>query len=111
MPDTLAELGLSPVYRHAQRSLALWLDNEQGMARQLAFRARQALAALDATERHHLARWLAWLTVATQSRGQDDPSPRIGRLDNSLHQLVTDARAKLPALTGDTRAVMHRRSA
>ncbi|MFC4763796.1 hypothetical protein [Dyella koreensis] len=101
MTSTIAELTLSGPYRHAQRTLAAWLEQGHAAARRRTFAARIALAALNAPERHQLARWLAWLAVAANSRGKVTPQSRILRLDASLHQAVEDALARLPAgMTG-----------
>jgi len=97
MPSTIAELTLSGPYRHAQRTLAAWLEQGHAVARRRTFAARIALAALNAPERHQLARWLAWLTVAAQSRGVATPHNRVLRLDASLHQAMEDVLARLPA--------------
>ena len=65
--------------------MACWLERGQVGARQAAFAARSALAGLDATERGRLARWLAWLAVAAQSRGKESPLGRVRRLDATMH--------------------------
>jgi hypothetical protein len=96
MSTTIAELSLSPAYRQAQRSLAAWLERGHAGVRQAAFAARSALSGLDATERGRIARWLAWLEVAAQSRGTASPDARVRRLDASLHQAMQDALARLP---------------
>ena len=96
MTTTIAELSLTPAYRLAQRSLAAWLERGTAGARQAAFAARAALSALDATDRGRLARWLAWLEVAAQSRGTSSPEARVQRLDASLHQAMQDALTRLP---------------
>jgi hypothetical protein len=98
MPSTIAELVLSPAYRHAQRSLAAWLGQGHGMARRHVFRARTALAALDASERHRMARWLAWLSIATRSQGVKDLGTRVRRLDDALYRMMEDAAGRLPAV-------------
>lgn len=96
MPPTIAELHLSGPYRHAQRTLAAWLDQGHAAARRSMFAVRTALGALNAAERHQLARWLAWLSVAQQSRQQSTPQGRIQRLDATLLQAMEDAMARLP---------------
>jgi hypothetical protein len=111
MSTTIAELSLSPAYRRAQRAMAAWLEQSQTGARQLPFAARAALPGLDGFERGRLARWLAWLEVAAQSRGQASPMERIQRLDASLHQAVQDALARLPGNTSVAYVRNHRRSA
>ncbi|WP_430392405.1 hypothetical protein [Dyella sp. 20L07] len=111
MPTTIAELSLSPAYRLAQRALASWLERGHAGARQAAFTARAALAGLDATERGRLARWLAWLAVAAQSRGVTSPEARVQRLDATLHQAMEDALARLPAGVLGAPTRIHRRSA
>ena len=111
MSTTIAELSLSPAYRLAQRSLACWLEPGQAEARRAAFAARAALSGLDPTERGRIARWLAWLEVAAQSRGSLSPQARIQRLDASLHQAMQDALTRLPGQTVVARTGKHRRSA
>ncbi|WP_130619278.1 hypothetical protein [Dyella amyloliquefaciens] len=111
MSSTIAELSLSPAYRLAQRTTAYWLERGQAGARQAAFAARSALASLDATERSRLARWLAWLVVAAQSRGEESPLGRVRRLDITLHQAMEDALARLPADMLRTPRQFQRRSA
>lgn len=96
MPSTIAELTLSSPYRHAQRILAAWLEQGQALARRRAFAVRVALAALTAAERHRMARWLAWLAVAAESRRQPALLPRIRLLDATLGQAAEDALARLP---------------
>lgn len=96
MTSTIAELSLSGPYRHAQRILAAWLEQGQALARRRAFAVRVALAALSAPERHRLARWLAWLAVAAESRRQPPLLPRIRLLDIPLGQAAEDAFARLP---------------
>ncbi len=97
MPTTIAELVLSAPYRSAQRTLAAWLENGNAAARRRAFAVRAALAALDATERDRLARWLAWLCVAARSRGETTLADRIRRLDTVMHAAVEEALARLPS--------------
>jgi len=109
MSTTIAELRLSPAYRTAQRAIAQWL--ERGYARGAAFAVRATLSALDATERSRMARWLAWLQVAAQSRGLVSPAARVQRLDASLHQAMQDALARLPGQTAVAHTGNHRRSA
>ncbi|WP_266183871.1 hypothetical protein [Dyella humicola] len=111
MTTTIAELSLSKVYRHAQRTLATWLERGEVGARHGAFAVRAALVGLDATERSRLARWLAWLCVAARSRGVASPEARIRRLDATLHQAVQDALQRLPAGMLDVTSHRHRRSA
>ncbi|WP_199099058.1 hypothetical protein [Dyella sp. ASV21] len=111
MSTTVAELNLSPAYRLAQRALAAWLERGQAGARQAAFATRAALATLDATERGRLARWLAWLAVAAESRAAPSPAGRIQRLDASLHQAMEDALTRLPASMRGNVAHIRRRSA
>jgi hypothetical protein len=111
MSTTVAELSLSPAYRLAQRALASWLERGHDSARQAAFAARAALSALDAVERGRIARWLAWLDVAAQSRGARSPQGRVERLDANLHQAMQDALARLPGQTVVAREGNHRRSA
>ncbi|WP_266171896.1 hypothetical protein [Dyella subtropica] len=96
MTSTIAELTLSGPYRHAQRTLAAWLEQGHAVARRRTFATRATLAALNAPERHQLARWLAWLAVAAQSRQQQTPHGRIRRLDASLYQAMENALAHLP---------------
>jgi hypothetical protein len=95
MSSTLPQLSLSPVYRHAQRALGAWLEQDRACARRQALRVRTALAALDAVERHRLVRWLAWLCLAAQHRGAD-LGERIRRLDAALSRTVEAALATLP---------------
>jgi hypothetical protein len=109
--STTVELHLSAAYRHAQRSLGHWLEQGSTGLRQRAFAVRAALAQLDVTEQHRLARWLAWLCVAAQSRGEVTPEARIGRLDPALHQSLALSLARLPAGIGRLRAQGHRLSA
>lgn len=97
MPSTAAELALTPLYRHAQRSLAEWLERGQAISRRHAFRARAALAPLDAGDRHRVARWLAWLWAAELSHGQRGLGARIRYLDASLYAMVRNALAHLPS--------------
>jgi hypothetical protein len=111
MSTTVAELSLSPAYRLAQRTLASWLERGHADARQAAFAARAALSGLDLTERSRIARWLAWLEVAAQSRRLASPGARIRRLDASLHQAMQDAFARLPGQTPVALAGNHRRRA
>jgi len=111
MSTTISELSLSPAYRLAQRSLASWLEHGHSGARRAAFIARAALSGLDATERSRIARWLAWLQVAAQSRGAISPEGRIQRLDATLHQAMQDALTRLPGQTVVARTGNHRRSA
>jgi hypothetical protein len=96
MTSTIAELTLSGPYRHAQRILAAWLEHGQALARRRAFAVRVALAALNAPERHRIARWLAWLAVAAESRRQPALLPRIRLLDAALGQATEEAFARLP---------------
>jgi hypothetical protein len=111
MSTTIAELSLSEAYRRAQRQLAAWLERAPSDARHGVFAVRAALAALDATERSRLARWLAWLSVAARSRGGASPATRILRLDASLQQAMEDALARLPAGMLGEPARIQRRSA
>ena len=111
MTTTIAELSLSPAYRHAQRAMSGWLEHGTARVRQAAFAARAALAGLDAPERGRLARWLAWLEVAARSRGAASPEPRVRRLDASLHRAMQDAMARLPGNTLVAQRGNHRRSA
>ena len=111
MSTTVAELSLSPAYRLAQRALAFWLERGHVGLRQAAFAARSALSALDPTERGRIARWLAWLEVAAQSRGLASPEARIRRLDASLHHAMQDAFKRLPGQTVVASKGNHRRSA
>jgi len=110
MSSTSAELLLSPVYRHAQRTLGDWLEHAQAGARHQAFRTRLALAALDAVDRHRLARWLAWLCLATQLRGDTGLITRLRRLDANLYQLVAETLSRLPASMATSES-QHRLSA
>ncbi len=72
MPTTIAEMALSAPYREAQRTLAAWLDRDTTTARrQKAFSARTAMTRLNSVERHALARWLAWLCLAADTRGEN----------------------------------------
>ncbi|TBR36329.1 MULTISPECIES: hypothetical protein [Dyella] len=111
MPSTIAELHLSGPYRHAQRALAAWLDLGHAAARRSLFQVRAALAALNAAERHQLARWLAWLAVAQQSRQQATPQGRILRLDHTLLQAMEEAMARLPSGFAQTQTQTRRLSA
>ena len=111
MSTTIAELSLSKAYRHAQRTMAAWLERGPSSARQSAFALRAALASLDATERSRLARWLAWLSVAARSRGEAPVGARIQRLDATLHQAMEDALTRLPAGVLAAPSRIHRRSA
>ncbi|KRE96539.1 hypothetical protein ASG87_16220 [Frateuria sp. Soil773] len=88
------------MYRHAQRTLGIWLERTRAGARSQAFRARLALAALDVVDRHRLARWLAWLCLAAQQRGGTDLATRLRRLDASLYALVAEAMQRLPSIGG-----------
>jgi hypothetical protein len=110
MQTTFTELVLTPVYRHAQRALAQWLEHGQGAARQLAFRARVTLAQLDPVERHRMARWLAWMSVAEHSRGRRMLDTRLKQLDGALHLLMLEALQVLPA-TAMLHPAVRRRSA
>jgi hypothetical protein len=96
MCATTPELTLSAPYRQAQRLLATWLERDRTRARRQVFVLRTALAALNATERHSLARWLAWLCVAGASRG-DAILGRIRRLDEMLGKSTFEALSRLPA--------------
>lgn len=96
MSQTIPQLSLSPVYRHAQRMLGAWLEQGHATARLHAVRVRAALAPLDPVERHRFARWLAWLCVAAEHR-RSDLHGRIRRLDATLHRSVEAAVALLPA--------------
>lgn len=109
--STTVELHLSAAYRHAQRNLGHWLEQGTTGLRQRAFAVRAALAQLDPVEHHRLARWLAWLCVAAQSRGEANPEARIGRLDPALHRSLLLSLARLPAGIGQPRAPGHRLSA
>ncbi|MEV8521542.1 hypothetical protein ABZR86_17225 [Dyella marensis] len=111
MTSTIAELTLSGPYRHAQRILAAWLEQGQALARRRAFAVRVALAALNATERHRMARWLAWLAVAAESRRQPALLPRIRLLDAALGQAAEDVFARLPVDIAAKRADNHRLTA
>jgi hypothetical protein len=99
MPTTIAELALSAAYRQAQRALSAWLERGSAEMRRGAFAARAAIAGLDATERHRLARWLAWLCVAARSRGESIQM-RIQRLDTALGMTVEEMLSHLPAGIG-----------
>ena len=94
--STSTELVLSAAYRHAQRTIAPWLEQAHANARQRAFAARAALANLDPLERNRLARWLAWWCVSISRRGEASLAMRILRLDVALHQAVETAMARLP---------------
>jgi hypothetical protein len=96
MPTTV-ELTLSPGYRHAQRAIALWIEQTGASARRQAFAARATLSALETVELGRLARWLAWLCIANVSRGDDSLLGRIRRLDGSLYADVDEALDLLPA--------------
>lgn len=111
MTSTIAELTLSGPYRHAQRNLAAWLEHGHTLARRRAFAMRVALAALSAAERHRIARWLAWLAVAAESRLQPPLLPRIRLLDAALGQAAEDAFARLPVDIAAKRADNRRLSA
>jgi hypothetical protein len=96
MTSTIAELTLSSPFRHAQRTLAAWLEQGHATARRTMFAARAALPALSAAERHQLARWLAWLEAALRSRREPSLADRVRRLDASLYQAMEQALARLP---------------
>ena len=93
MQTTLAELALSPVYRHAQRTLAPRREPGHGGARQLPFRARAAIGQRRAADCH----WPAWLLVAEQSRGRATPEARLRRLDGAPHRSMQEALKRLPS--------------
>ena len=95
MMATLAELALSASYRNAQRTLALWLERSRAGARRGIFAARASLAGLDAVERHRMARWLAWLCVASAPR-ENRLLMRIRQLDPALGDATAVALAQLP---------------
>jgi hypothetical protein len=99
---TVAELALSATYREAQRTLSAWLERGQREARRSAFAARASLAGLDATERHRLARWLAWLCMAAGCKGVALQA-RIRHLDGVLGEATSAALAQLPG----SRATVH----
>ena len=102
MCPTLPELALSAPYRQAQRSLAQWLERDRSGARRQVFAVRAALASLNATERHGLSRWLAWLCVAAASRGES-VLDRIQRLDLTLGASTEMALSYLPVgIVGET---------
>ncbi len=104
MTSTIAELTLSGPYRHAQRIVAAWLEQGQALARRRAFAVRVALAALNSTERHRLARWLAWLAVAAESRRHPPLLSRIRLLDVALGEAAEDALSRLPVDIASKRA-------
>ncbi|HTV85220.1 MAG TPA: hypothetical protein VME63_07430 [Dyella sp.] len=87
---------LSAPYRTAQRLLASWLEGDRIRARSQVFALRTALAALNATERHSLSRWVAWLCVAAASRGESILG-RIRQLDDMLGRMTFQALSQLPA--------------
>lgn len=95
MCSTTPELTLSAPYRQAQRLLAIWLERDRVRARRQAFALRTAVAALSATERHSLSRWLAWLCVAGASRGESILG-LIRQLDDMLGKSTFDALSRLP---------------
>ncbi|MBB3227780.1 hypothetical protein FHW69_002412 [Luteibacter sp. Sphag1AF] len=96
MSNTSPELLLSPAYRQAQRALSAWIEQTGTGARQHAFIVRASLGALSATERGSLARWVAWLCVAGESRGDLSLFTRIRRLDTSIQTSVDEALSRLP---------------
>lgn len=102
---------LSPAYRHAQRVMAGWLEDEQADARRARFVLRAAWSALDAAERDRMTRWLAWLSVAAESHDDIQLTTRIQRLDAALAQTVTHAMRTLPVQRHATRAKRLRLSA
>lgn len=107
MSLTTTEMALSPVYRHAQRTLGAWLEQRSAAARRGAFGARMALAALDPVERHRCARWVAWVCLAARSQGAPDYAERLSYLDTAFHQsvrLALDALPHMPWAAGKTRA-------
>ncbi|WP_233839860.1 hypothetical protein [Dyella sp. 2HG41-7] len=91
---TTPELALSAHYRKAQRLLSAWLDADWTARRQV-FAIRTALAALDATDRHRLTRWLAWWCLAVAGRGEWLLG-RIERLDPVLGASTELALSMLP---------------
>lgn len=99
MPTTVVELALTPCYRQAQRILAEWIDDRQAASRRQAFRTRAALAKLDASDRHRMARWLAWLWAADLSHGHAGLEGRLRYLDSSLYGLVRAAAERLPGVS------------
>jgi hypothetical protein len=96
MCSTTPELTLSAPYRQAQRLLATWLERDRIRARRQVFALRTAVAALSAAERHSLSRWLAWLCVASASRGKSILG-RIRQLDDMLGKSTFEALSRLPA--------------
>ncbi|WP_329742381.1 hypothetical protein [Dyella sp. A6] len=95
MMATVAEMALTASYRHAQRVLAAWLERSHSGARRGIFDARASLVGLDAIERHRLARWLAWLCLASRQR-KSTLLTRIRHLDPSLGLATIAALSQLP---------------
>ena len=110
MCPTFPELALSAPYRQAQRLLADWLERERSGAQRQVFAVRAAVAGLNATERHSLSRWLAWLCVAAASRGESILG-RVRRLDLTLGASTMDALSHLPAGFDFTAMLHHRKRA
>ncbi|HEU4670992.1 MAG TPA: hypothetical protein VFR91_09795 [Dyella sp.] len=99
MQTTFTELAIPAVYRDAQRVLSQWIEARDGAVRREAFRARAAVARLDAVSRHRLARWLAWLAQAERRRGSGRLQQRLRQLDASLAALAHRTLATLPPLS------------
>ncbi|TCV92156.1 hypothetical protein EC912_108150 [Luteibacter rhizovicinus] len=101
MSNTTSELTLSPAYRQSQRALSAWIEQTGAGARRHAFTARSSLSGLAAFERGRLARWIAWLCIAGESRGEPSLIGRLRRLDGALYTSVYEALDRLPgAVTG-----------
>lgn len=103
---------LSPTYRHAQRLLARWLEDEHDAdGHDTRFAVRAAWHALDAVEHDRMARWLAWLCLAASRRGDTTPMPRLQRLDAALGRAIGHAMHKLPGRSTATSGHLLRLSA
>lgn len=94
MCATTPEMALSAPYRKIQRLLSEWVEGNRTARRQV-FAIRAVVATLDATDKHRLCRWLAWLCVAAGYRGERLLG-RIERLDAALGASTEAALAKLP---------------
>jgi hypothetical protein len=100
---------LSAGYRKAQRLLSGWLERDRTARRQV-FTIRATIAALSASDRHSLSRWLAWLQVAAVGRGKSILA-RVQRLEPALGASTESALARLPVeIVGETLR-KHRKSA
>ncbi len=89
-----SEIRLSPLYRHAQRVTARWL--EHASQETVAFAVAAAWNALGIVEYHRLARWLAWQCLARASQGDHTLLARIMRLDAALGQAIQRTAHRLP---------------